>query len=538
MLDIIIGTCLEYNALGKYSKNISGKEELWYNSKIDITFGDTTTWLIGLGRITNVCGPDVKIIADWGFFFDLIPAPHFAYKISQAVLMGTGGSTDVIFGTKDLINYGHTQDTNIIRKNTAPLEIKYFNDKNKPEWLFPGQLVGLIVFPYLALLTLVVTSRFAYMQVGQFSTMDSRDTLRGALNTYAPMVESRWIACLKVYETFNFTAYNLKKAVDNLTEMNNKVPEKSKDHAEKLSLLAQNVLITSTLKNEMEYQKKIIEEYLKGNLKDFKVIKTAAEDAIKVSADYLGEISQEITQSNIGLHASFKSLIYNTEEKIKLVVKKDDKSTSSIELTPRKFNIESAGVTFQIGSIAGTNGNFHFSSSEPKAFISLGFDDNISSMTILKENILIRSGKSPEKTPTIELEEGKLKLRCGSAISNPEIVIENDKVTIKVGAAEASGSSFVMTDDSIELKVGNNSALKISRDSIDIGHGESSTKWNNAGVILSVAESKMMIALAKIVEMSSTMKKTIDGVQSAQKTLSKDHGDAILELKAAVLKFN
>ena len=294
MLDLIIGPFLEYSPLGDLNKtSVDGKGEFWYNSKVDITFGDTTTWLIGLGRITNVCGPDLKIIADLTFFIDNLMG-KVASKLPKTkefldVLSGTGGSTDVIFGVKDLINYGHTQDTNIIRKNTAPLEIKIFKDKLNPgESLFPKALIALIVLPYLTLLTIVVTSRFAFMQVGIFSEEKLREQVKGALNLSAPLIESRWVVCLKLYEKLTYTSDQLKKTTEKLKTEANKLAYEVNKNAKKLKAQASNILINSELQKAIADHTQIVRNYIKGSKDITEEIATKAVDALKISAPFLG----------------------------------------------------------------------------------------------------------------------------------------------------------------------------------------------------------------------------------------------------------
>lgn len=524
MLDIIIGSCLEYTNLGKYSQKISGKEELWYNSKVDITFGDTTSWLIGLGRITNICGPDVKIIADWGFIFELIPAPYLANQIAQAILMGTGGSTDVIFGTKDLINYGHTQDTNIIRKNAAPLEIKIFKDKLKAgESLFPKALIALIVLPYLTLLTIVVTSRFAYMQVGVFSEKTLRDEVRGALNLSAPLIESRWVACLHLYEKYTYTSGELKKLTAKLKKDIDDAQETMENHSYKLAAEAKNILIVdpATLSKNIQDQTNLIQDHLSKTAKQTKDALEKASDTLKISVSLLGDPKREYKNTNTIIDTSCFALNYNVLDHIRLAA--TEKSTSFLEITPDTINLASAGTAFHFGEIGARKGIIDIRFSDDRGSIKLGAaGKSLSNMTIRNDSILIQSGKTNTKNPIIELSEGKLELRCGPAVTNPEIVIENDKVTIKVGA-KGLGSSFVMTDDSIELAVGvpgAQSSLTIKADGIEIKKGlATSTKWDAAGINMKVAESELGINMAQIKNEAAMAKENTEAIKSLKSTL-------------------
>jgi hypothetical protein len=269
MLDLILAPLLEYTNLGKYTHNVEkdgkSKEELWYSSATNITFGDSNTWLIGLGRTTNICGPEIKVVADWTFIEELISKKMEHYPITQALLFGVGGASDVLFGVKNLINYGDTQDTTVIRKHTAPLEIKIFKDKLKAGELFPTSLGALILLPYLILLTMVVTIRFANMQVGVFAEESTREKVAKALSVLAPLVESRWIALLLVYEKLTHTAKQLEESTIEIKEKIKKLQDFVKDTTAKLKAQATNILITDEVKNEIEAQTEIINQYLLDN---------------------------------------------------------------------------------------------------------------------------------------------------------------------------------------------------------------------------------------------------------------------------------
>jgi hypothetical protein len=558
MLDLILGPFLEYGPLGDLNKtSVDGKKEVWYNSKTDITFGDSNTWLIGLGRTTNICGPDIKVVADWTFIEELL-SEKFNHKFSGALgqtigalLFGVGGASDVLFGVKNLINYGDTQDTTVIRKHTAPLEIKIFKDKlNAGESLFPTDLVLLIVLPYLLLLTMVVTIRFANMQVGVFAEESTREKVAKALSVLAPLVESRWIALLLVYEKLTYTAKQLKESTIEIAQKIKDLQDFVQDTTAKLTAQATNILITDEVKKEIEAQTEIINEYLSGNTKHTKNEFEKAIDSLKISAPLLGPLSQEYKRSNSRLDSSYLKLTYNAIEAIQLnatEVESDPltgnllkvKSNSFFNLTPTALDFKAPGTLFQFGKISSQEGsiNISFSGSENNAFMKLGADgSSLSNITIRNEDLQIQSGKTNNENPTIKLKEGSLKIRCGPALTGPQILFDNGKVTITAGEQIlGAGPKFVMTNDSIELKVGELSALKITSDGVEIKCGEAaSTKWSVAGVKMKAAESEINALLAAVDCKTAILKLESEAIGDIKALALQLNANTMLALKAAL----
>ena len=563
MLDLILAPLLEYTNLGKYTQNVEkdgkSKEELWYNSATNITFGDSNTWLIGLGRTTNICGPDIKVVADWTFIEELLSEP-FNHKFSGAVgqtigalLFGVGGASDVLFGVKNLINYGDTQDTTVIRKHTAPLEIKIFKDKLKAgESLFPTDLVLLIVLPYLLLLTMVVTIRFANMQVGVFAEESTREKVAKALSVLAPLVESRWIALLLVYEKLTYTADQLEKSKAKLDKDVAEFKDTFIDNLNKLTAQAKNVLITGQLKIDIDAQFNIIKEYLNDSASHSEKEVRDAMDALKESAPFLGNPHEEHTVSNFPLDSSYRKLTYNAIEAIQLNATEVEyspvtgrskvKSKSSFNLTPTALDFKAPGTLFQFGKIGSQEGsiNISFTGSEKNAFMKLGADgSSLSNITIQKEALLIQSGSSNNENPTIDMSEGSLKIRCGPALMGPQILFDNGKVTITAGEQMlGAGPKFVMTNDSIELTVGNGpaqSALKISSTGVEIKSGEAaSTKWSVAGVKMKAAESEINALLAAFDSKAAMIKLESEAIGDIKALALQLNANTMLALKAAL----
>jgi hypothetical protein len=556
MLDLILGPFLEYGPLGDLNKtSVDGKKEVWYNSKTDITFGDSNTWLIGLGRTTNICGPDIKVVADWTFIEELL-SEKFNHKFSGAVgqtigalLFGVGGASDVLFGVKNLINYGNTQDTTVIRKHTAPLEIKIFKDKSADDTLYPPSLGALILLPYLILLTMVVTIRFANMQVGVFAEESTREKVAKALSVAAPLVESRWIALLLVYEKLTYSASELKKSKANFEADIKKFKENVKINLQKLAGQANNIVITAKLK-KIEIQNKIIAEYLDDSKKHSEEEVKKARDYIIQVDPHLGEPHWEYKHSNFPLTLSYPKLTHKVNNAILLTAIKEEfdtltssvkvKSKSSFNLTPTLIDFDSAGTKFQFGELDSQKGSINITFSENDGFMRLGADGkSLSNITIRKEALLIQSGSSNNENPTIEMSEGSLKIRCGPAFTGPVILFENDTLTISAGEQIlGAGPKFVMTNDSIELTVGigpAQSALKISSTGVEIKSGEAtSTKWSPTSIDMAAAENKIKLGLIELQENAVMLKQNTVAIAEIKAMILMLKGDPALKLDAII----
>ena len=548
MFDLIIGPLLEYGPLGDLNKtSINGKDEVWYNSKTDITFGDTTTWLIGLGRMTNISGPDLKVVADWSFIFDLIPEPtNKVLRLGKSLLFGAGGATDLILGGKDSLNYGHTQDISIVRKKEPPLEVKIFGkNPNRGEKFLPNSLLLLIILPYLVLLTIVVTSRLAYMQVGKFSEKNVRDQVRGALNMSAPLIESRWVACLILFEKLSCAKDVVQKNVNITLKLIEDTVTINQVALRNALLLPDNTLITQNIQDQ-------IENVIDGASVFNENQSVAQQKAFKESADLIKmslpkitfatetENKDEYKYSTTNLHSNHYAVNYNAQENISLKVAGqylDDKLTS-LELLSDNAYLSAPDAKINIGTI-GSKGKIEIKSSHKDGQIVLSSENIFSTIMIKNQSLTIRSGSVGNQTPTIALAEGSLMIRCGPAQTGPKILFNNDQVMITAGNRLArTGPKFVMTNDGIELAVGagpDQSALKISSAGIEIKSGATaSTTWNADGIDMKAAENAIKIGLADLKKQAIMLKENIDAVAKIKSVLSNLDVSGIDDLKAAL----
>lgn len=169
-------------------------QESWINSKFDILFGSSDSWIIGFGRNTHVFGPDLKVIADWTYLesklIGLLPLKN---PVGSGLVFGSGGATDVIIGDKGLLNYWGMNFT-VERKAEANFEAKY-PAEGKFFTKMPWTLWAVIVLGFTTLLGSIIAARVIYMTSG-----DPKNLATKIIKSCVPVVESRWVGFIKGYE--------------------------------------------------------------------------------------------------------------------------------------------------------------------------------------------------------------------------------------------------------------------------------------------------------------------------------------------------
>ena len=223
MLDIAIGIIELLDPHGKLhsvgTNILTGKPEKWKNSKYDIIFGDSINFIMGLGRQTNVFGPDIKSILDWTVLADWIgeTAHHAGWAYSAKaweIAWGQGGSTDFILGNKNLFNYG-TSDFSITRKKHPATEVKLIGDIDThggPSAWWMRFFIGL----YAAFqITFGITIRILYMGVGinvdDHEEKEHRKELVELLMVIQGNAGIRILTLLKMVETAYFTQKSIEE---------------------------------------------------------------------------------------------------------------------------------------------------------------------------------------------------------------------------------------------------------------------------------------------------------------------------------------
>lgn len=175
-------------------------QESWVNSKFDILFGSSDSWILGFGRNTHVFGPDLKVIADWSYLESkLLGLIRLKNPLGSGLVFGSGGATDFIMGDKGLLNYWGMNFT-VERKAEANFEAKFpvgsgFLTK------MPWALWAAVILGFTALLGSIIAARVIYMTSG-----DPKNLATRIIKSAVPAVESRWVGFIKGYEKLALVA--------------------------------------------------------------------------------------------------------------------------------------------------------------------------------------------------------------------------------------------------------------------------------------------------------------------------------------------
>ncbi len=361
----------------------------------------------------------------------------------------------------------------------------------------------------------------------------------------APLIESRWVACLILYEKLSCAKDVVQKNVNITLKLIEDTVTINQVALRNALLLPQNTLITQNIQDQ-------IENVIDGASVFNENQSVAQQKAFKESADLIKmslpkitfatetENKDEYKYSTTNLHSNHYAVNYNAQENISLKVAGqylDDKLTS-LELLSDNAYLSAPDAKINIGTI-GSKGKIEIKSSHKDGQIVLSSENIFSTIMIKNQSLTIRSGSDGNQTPTIALAEGSLKIRCGPAFTGPEILFNNDKVMITAGdPLTRTRVKFVMTNDSIELTAGGGpaqSALKISSAGIEIKSGATaSTTWSRTGIDMTSAENKLKISLAKLDQQTIMLKENTDAVAEIKRLLANLNTDSIENLSAVL----
>lgn len=551
MIDIIFTSLLEFSPLGTLNKTtisvpnpdgtLGAKSELWYNSQSSILFGDSCSWLIGLGRITNVCGPDLKVICDWTIATEWIPGfkqLSGKYPNLYGFLMGTGGSTDFIMGGKDLFNYGATTDYAFTRKKHPNIKVdKWKYKKSGNDWdendedYFPVILKAAVFAPYLIILSSVVTARLAYMQVGAFSNKTVRDELQRWVIMTVPLIESRWVATIKIIETL----FDSGKLIKRLTKKAKAKAKKIKEETENTTIDAGNLLLAAPVVKEPEIEAALIKKdairLISESKSDIIDIFDQGVAAVNVAVDVPGldhvRFSAESSSGNIIKTA--ESFQYEANSKIDWVAKGPDPRSknaliqedweSKISMSPVQINTTTPCAGISVGE---PDGGVDISVNKADGVIRLHHKGNDRSLlNIYRNSLEMQSGKNAASAPSISFADGKLTLRTGLPFIGPAITLSNDSIEMTVGLLPIR-PKITMTANTVDISVGV-SKLSLTPTGIEQKVGEIvSAELHLLKQTLQTAENSLTLAATKFDE---------------QNIMTQRNTEAILELKAALAKY-
>lgn len=555
MLDIIFRSLSSVDSLG--TVNLTP----WYTSQSNasnIVFGDSCTWLIGLGRITNIFGPDLKVVADWNFIYDIAnikPGSGSGWAKAINVVSGSRGTTDLILGGKDVFNYGiHTSYA--VTRSRYPqqkIEISQWQKNEKGGWninadWFPNKIKLTIYLPYILILSSVVTSRLAYMQLGIFANENVRSMLQQILIRAVPLVESRWVVLIKIMEQMIESKKNIKKSTGAAKDQTELIIQQ-KDEA---LIDVANMVKSSVIMQKTPEERKIILERINKQLVDSKANVNDTLDRVISAINCLTggvvgleKIVYEKESSSSSKIAESSSYLYEAQREIKFTVKQEEEDKlnnqliqelgtgSSVQITPDRVK-----ASTPIGSIdVGKNANgvdILVNSDEPDSAIQLHYSGgDRSQLNIYPNSLEMQSGKNAASAPSISFKDGKLTLRTGEAVIGPSITLTNDKIEMSIGPP-FGGSKISMTSASFDISVGE-STLSLTPTGIQQKVGEIVTlKLTTLQHKLQVAETSLTLAATKFAEQTFMTQRNTEAILKLEAALADYQTKAIATEQAPV----
>jgi hypothetical protein len=238
-------------------------KKIGFNSTWNTTLGDSIANIIGGGRFTNIFGTDAKIVFDWEEMLMKVGSniPGIGKGFAAAshgtiggVLFGIGGDTSMVFGNKTSFTYF-----------TQKADCEYGVQKIEVNWAAPdppGRFYTLPYFPVIVAvagvwamtgLTLALKYYWKYTSSnpwtvdmgGEHDTSTGPSLIKASTNYSAmenamllyPLLESRWLAAVKILHTFGYTKVQLSLKPGQIDQEQTLLESQLKDIEGKISLL-------------------------------------------------------------------------------------------------------------------------------------------------------------------------------------------------------------------------------------------------------------------------------------------------------------
>lgn len=533
-IDIIYNALNTFGPLGNLRSTPVGAtaEQNWINSKYDIVFGDTTSWILGFGRTTGVFGSDLKLVIDWTDLFNYIPVIS-KYPNTSTFLLGQGGSTDLILGPKNLFNYG-SADFTYMRKKNKTTEVKLVGD----DW--PNYaLLAMISVAIFTLVGLNVGARVVFMTPTPWATSNTiRKRVQSSLQFSSSTILPRFYALLVIYERFSKSVRDVKNEAAKIKES---IKSVSKELKEAMSELPNQAVIVG----KSPHGSKVLLAELNN---DKNQLKRISADVVSSVDDILVSVSEavgiqlngrSVEESNTKMKTSFSSYQLDSAGTIAFNVL-DDKKSPILKL----ILSEDGSLISESDGPTTINSEKQVTIKSPE-HLTLKINDTLNDEARIE---LLKNGGSDERLihlacgsplfgSSISMAEKTIKLQNGITKIDTYIEIDNSSVTVCGGPELVSAGTMKATATDIKIEAG----LPALRPSITI---------NSAGILLSVgplcsikmdpksiefkvAENKLELDIITLLEQAVTIK-TQSNLISEMKTTIEKMETTISSLKKTV----
>lgn len=528
-LDAIFEYVNQFTPLGSYKGvNLNGSPEKWVNSKFDIVFGNSASWILGFGRTTSLLGPDLKVVMDWSIVLDAIPLGFYG----SAVSFGKGGATDLILANKDSLNYGNI-DSTFTRKKIAARK----KERVPPEDAWPSfWLVLTLTLSISVMITAVVMARVIYMGVwidpldptksNDISVKEQREKynlIRELIQINVGLIETRLVALLFAYECTLLAVENTDKMRKELEEETEKIKKLSNETLLIVNETSKSILTNAKVPQEINNEIKNASKAISSSADNFNNKIEEVTDDVGAISGKIPSPNRERDDSNAILHKKRKEFVFTAEENIMMIAGKADKE-SRLELSAPLISFEAPGSNIEQ-------------------------DRDTISITSSTEDgsIILRQGIQPRNV--IHLADGTMSISCGDALNGPSIVSQNGEMVIRNGIPEIGPeikfgstaltlkcgvSSLDLTAAGIVLECGP-SKLELSPRSFEIKVGEIvSHKLSLMDQNLTVAENKMELGIKGLTEKCIILEQKVDALFKAKVLMESSNVSAIANTKTAL----
>lgn len=547
MLDIFFNALNTWGPLGnlKQVPLAGGSAQQWANSSYSIVFGDSTNWILGFGRSTNIIGPDTKWVMDWNDLWNLIPLGKTSkWNYAKALLLGTVGATDLIIGPKVGLNYG-TQDITVTSKKKAGLTITYTDVDDSKAGIRNARIV-ILCLGSLTTIALNVLARIANMSEALSTSSTTRAILQSSLQFSSNTLTPRMISLLTVAEVLNDCVKKLKEEM----EAAKGAAEQVKKETEDVVRASSNLLIADLGNNQsglsieprMSASKALLDQSIgKIELGSEVVVSEMRSSAPNLMGEQLGQLQAKFLE--IENSASAKALTHAsytlnaTEGPVEFNV---SNAQASISLSPGQGGVNALIASNNTATLRGDN----VIQIESGKHVALRVTDNQASqnnLTLNGTNITLECGAAGTGPSfTMNGDGNALTLRQGNKLLSPTVVeITNSKVEMSSTENQMLVGRIVAQPAQISLSAlsaGVGSKISADAASINLSIGLAEITANQSSIKLGVGLSHITITADAITLEAVNLKSQAQMISELEVTIEKKVAQAMAQYQSTLTK--
>jgi len=548
MLDLAFNVLNTWGPLGNLKQVPLGgsSAQQWANSSYSIIYGSSTNWILGFGRSTNILGPDTKWVMDWNELWNLIPigSSKSAGNYFKAIGVGAVGSTDLIIGPKNALNYG-VQDISVTSKKKKSISITYSDVVESKEKI--GKIrIAILVIGSLVTIGANVLARIVFMSEALSSSATTRQLTQNGLQVGSNFLTPRMISLLTVLEV----AFDCVKKLTDAKKIEEKAID-AKNTAEKAQTGAGNALISELsdqqsknliaplllnagdklqeVVDEVKREASIVVQEMSAAIPDANPIQNQLDVLeAKVTEIERSSLSKALNHASYALSADTGPVSFDVSNKASINLSADANggkasiaATNSAELkgTNRVHVLSDQHITLRLGDDQNSQNNLTLDGADitlrcgaPNAGPAFTMNGNGEKLVLARGDNLLSSDK-------LEIINKKVGLSSKHQLQTGKVVVEPAKFTLSADNIGA-GSTVVGDSSSLSLSVGVMAKIVANQNSIKLEVGQSSITIDLSGVVIKgtnvKTQAEMMAELETMID-----KKVSEAMSQSQAPLEK-----------------